>query len=99
MIKEIEEYVDATYEYPRFYDRVSHDVFKIRSINLWAVEELIDHIWNSQEPVMYAIMDFRDKMDIFACAAHSSESNEIFSTAFEVATDLLDFVICEESME
>lgn len=51
---------------------------------------LMEH--ENEDPIK-AIEDFRYKMDCFACDTKNSMANFMFSTYYDVATDVLDLLI------
>lgn len=87
------EIMDECYEPPNTYD-VSKAVFAQQSYARWAVGEVIRYIEKRPEmEVCMLIEEFRNKMDDAACKAKTPEKNFMFSVAYDVATDVLDYVL------
>lgn len=63
----------------------------IRIYEMWAIEEIIDHIKNSDKRVLDTVEEWRDKMDDYAC--RNTKSSYIFCIAYDTATCVLDALI------
>lgn len=73
--------------------RFMTDRFEQRAYSLWAIEEIIRILDtdDSKHPVDL-ISDFADRMDTYACTGNK-EVSWIFSIAYDVAMNALDFAI------
>lgn len=71
------------------------DVFLLQSYNRWAAKELKKYAQtqDQNEIMLYRVSNFRDKMDRFACSAKTEESKYLFSSAYDFATAVLDFIL------
>lgn len=71
-------------------------VFEMSSWNMWAVEEAFRFIDDHPE---YSVVDALDlfirKMDDYACKARTERSSRMFSTAKDIAEDILDSFLFE----
>lgn len=72
-----------------------HDVmFKFESYIRWSVSEILNFLENSEEENPLTLLEkFRWEMDQYACQANGDDANLMFSTAYDVATDILDTLI------
>ena len=87
ILSAIREYADEWLKEPRWHLPKGH--FEQRSYQKWAVNEVIKYIRESEtvSPIE-AVEKFVYKMN-----ALSRKKNVIFSIAYDVATDILDFLI------
>lgn len=73
----------------------AHDwIFHYEMYKRWAVNELEAYVMHcSTSDPFVATEEFRWFMDQCAVRSHSDESNLMFSTAYDVVTDILDSMI------
>lgn len=82
------------YSEPKTYYDKKGGEFMFESYRNWAFKELMEYLAkNRSYGYQPATEKFRETMDEFACAAKTPEADFMFSTAYDVATDVLDFFI------
>lgn len=73
---------------------VQDQIFLYESFKRWAVNELEAYISHCKtKDALSAMEEFRWFMDQCAVRAHTDSSNQLFSTAYDVVTDILDHII------
>lgn len=69
-------------------------LFLMQSHSRAAIEELQEYVLgHPQKGLMESIEEFRQMIDDFACESTSEATNRMFSTYYDVVTDILDLVI------
>lgn len=98
-LKEFEEFLDELlnsgwYAPPYQYYGVKPEVFTMLSAKRWAVLELKEF---SRKKIgiapVYIVEEFRQEMDKYACIAKDETAKFMFSTAYDVVTDILDMLL------
>lgn len=80
---------------PRSY-YVKRESFQIATYEHWALCEIAAEITNRENISPMEILEqFRSKVDRYCCDAKTDTQRIIFATAYDVATDLLDYFIEE----
>lgn len=89
--------LDECYEPPSTYDVSKAAEFAQQSYARWAMQEIIRYVGkNSNTPIYILMEEFRSKMDDAACEAKDPSKNFMFSVAYDVATDVLDYFLTYE---
>lgn len=96
ILEAIENYGEMSYPAPKQYFGSLDVGFINRAYQNWAVEELLDFLWN-KEAIQYPVIDriemFGTMMGNFALLQKNIDTMNMFSIAQDVATDILDFTI------
>lgn len=93
-INEIKKYSDVLYKTDKKYYEMKHEDFLNMSYSRCAIEELIDYILEHPEQnIIESIEVFRKTMDDYCCKACGEESKMIFSIAYDVSTNVLDYLL------
>lgn len=84
---------EGWYGPPMFYFQKKIE-FEYKSYQYSALEEIKRHLirHNKEDPIKM-IEDFRCQMDCFALEAKNPTENFMFSTYYDVATDVLDILL------
>lgn len=87
-------YTSGMYSFPKSYRHTKPAVFALESYKRWAIGELRDFV----EQRIYSrpidsVEAFRKRMDNYACMAKTEEAKYMFSTAYDVVTDILDMML------
>lgn len=98
-LKEFDEFVEELlhsgwYSTPKRYFGMEPATFSMLSFKRWALIELRDYVMSVpyKRPVD-SVEVFRRQMDCFACQAKGDMEKNMFSTAYDVATDILDMLL------
>lgn len=86
-IDEVNDYIYHIEEIGSWY---GFDLKRI-SFSKWAAMEIINRLGNQDMPPLMIIESFREDMYMYACSNKKTE--EIFSTAVDVANDIDDLLI------
>lgn len=94
----IRHHIRKMYRKPLHSERLDRTKYQHRVYMNWAANEIESYIdrHRNWEPIN-AVEEFRYMMDKLACSAKDSKKNFMFSTAYDVATDILDVLLSEES--
>lgn len=81
------------YQPPKTY-QMNKGKFMHRSFKSWAIKEIRIYILtNFDLSAIEALEQFRQMMDDFACQSTNGTNSFMFSTAYDVATDILDTLL------
>lgn len=82
------------YKAPETYYGMTKARFMLSSYSTWALHELkLYAMKNTKEDPITCVENFRSMMDKLACEAKTSEANFMYSTCYDVATDVLDMML------
>lgn len=83
------------YEIPQPRHFLTEEEFFYRSTSRWAVKELENAVYNSQDNPYKVISLFIKKMDKFALKAKTDNQKQIFSIGYDIAIWVEDMVLAD----
>lgn len=91
----IDKLINDYYSPPTSYYGQKKINFLIKSYEYSAINEIKKYIKenNKTEDIIGLLDDFRYKMDCFACESSNGDASFMFSVYYDVATDVLDYLL------